>query len=164
MERLKVNGAEYEIERIQKRGNLMTIDFVTDKAPASDKAELYTSGGELAAVFENFNTVYKDEGKKVTYSNDGTVYTEPEVVLNPELAELTDEQKAEIAYQQKLRELESQIADVDAEFKTLDYIGIKIATGRAAIEEYTSEIERMTELADRKNELETELQELKGSK
>ena len=124
--------------------------------------ELYTSGGELAATFSGFDTIYKEDDMTVTYSNDGSVYVEPVVEPTPEPVELTDEQKAEIAKMEKISELECQIAEVDAEFKTLDYIGIKIATGRATIDDYKPEIEKMTELADRKNALEIELAKLKG--
>lgn len=162
MEKVIVNGSDYAIKDITKSNNLLKITYATDKAPASDKVELYTSGGELAATFSGFTTIYKEDDMTVTYSDDGSVYVEPVVEPTPEPVELTDEQKAEIAKMEKIRELESQIAEVDAEFKTLDYIGIKIATGRAMIDDYKPEIEKMTELADKKNELETELAKLKG--
>lgn len=162
MEKVIVNGSDYAIKDIAKSNNLLKIMYATDKAPASDKIKLYTSGGELAATFSGFDTIYKDDDMTVTYSNDGSVYVEPVVEPTPEPVELTDEQKAEIAKMEKISELESQIAEVDAEFKTLDYIGIKIATGRATIYDYKPEIEKMTELADKKNQLEIELAELKG--
>lgn len=41
-----------------------------------------------------------------------------------------------------------------------DYIGIKIATGRATIEEYATEIEEMTEKAERINEIDKLLESL----
>lgn len=162
MEKVIVNGTDYAIKDIAKSNNLLKITYATDKAPASDKVELYTSGGELAATFRGFDTIYKEDDMTVTYSNDGSVYVEPVVEPTPEPVELTDEQKAEIEKQEKISDLESQIAEVDAEFKTLDYIGIKIATGRATIDDYKPEIEKMTELADRKNALEIELAKLKG--
>ena len=164
MEKVIVNGSDYAIKDIAKSNNLLRITYATDKAPASDIIELYTSGGELAATFSGFTTIYKEDkdNMTVTYSDDGSVYVEPVAEPTPKPVELTDEQKAEIAKMEKIRELESQIAEVDAEFKTLDYIGIKIATGRAMIGDYKPEIEKMTELADRKNALEIELAKLKG--
>ena len=162
MEKVIVNGTDYAIKDIAKSNNLLEITYATDKAPASDKIELYTSGGELAATFCGFTTTYKEDDMTVTYSDDGSVYVKPVAEPTPEPVELTDEQKVKIAKQEKISDLESQITEVDAEFKTLDYIGIKIATGRATIEDYKPEIEKMTELADRKNALEIELAKLKG--
>ena len=44
--------------------------------------------------------------------------------------------------------------------KNHDYIGIKIATGRATVEEYATEIEEMTEKAERINEIDRLLESL----
>lgn len=49
----------------------------------------------------------------------------------------------------------AELVLVDAELHALDYIGVKIATGRATREEYSSQIARMDWLAARKNELTT---------
>lgn len=43
----------------------------------------------------------------------------------------------------------------------LDYIGVKIATGRATMEEYAAEIEEMKASADRINEIDAELAAMK---
>ena len=69
----------------------------------------------------------------------------------------TEEELAEIARQEKIAQIQSQIITIDAEFATLDYVGIKIATGRATVEEYKTEIDRMNELATMKDALEEEL-------
>lgn len=42
---------------------------------------------------------------------------------------------------------------LEAWLKNHDYIGTKIATGRATVEEYATEIEEMTEKAERINEI-----------
>ncbi len=47
----------------------------------------------------------------------------------------------------------AELQEVEVELISLDYIGVKIATGRATIEEYAPQIARMSELAARKNEL-----------
>lgn len=44
-------------------------------------------------------------------------------------------------------------ADIEAWLSDHDYIGIKIATGRATVEEYADEIEEMKKKADRINEI-----------
>ena len=49
--------------------------------------------------------------------------------------------------------LEREKGDLEAWLKDHDYIGVKIATGRATIEEYATEIAEMTEKAERINEI-----------
>ena len=51
-------------------------------------------------------------------------------------------------------------AELEAWLKTHDYIGTKIATGRATVEEYATEIEEMTEKAERINEIDKLLESL----
>ncbi len=48
-----------------------------------------------------------------------------------------------------------EISRCKARLRELDYIGVKIATGRATIEEYAEQIAEMRQLADRINELRT---------
>ena len=159
MEKIRINDVTYNILAINcPNENLLQIVF--EKIPDTEfvgKIELLTEGDELCASFEGFNTVYRSEDNIVTLSNDGSVYTEPVPEPDPVEPEPTEEQKKEQERLVKVAETESKIATIDAEFKTLDYIGIKIATGRATVDEYQDEIARMTELADEKNELETEL-------
>lgn len=160
MEKIRINDdVTYNILAIScPAGNLLRIVF--EQLPDIEFAgtiELLTEGEELCASFEGFSTVYRSEDNIVTLSNDGSVYTEPVPEPDPVEPEPTEEQKKEQERLTKVAETESKIATIDAEFKTLDYIGIKIATGRATVDEYQDEIARMTELADEKNELETEL-------
>lgn len=51
---------------------------------------------------------------------------------------------------------EQEIAEHEAWLKEHDYIGIKIATGRATQEEYATEIAEMTRRANRIHELKNE--------
>lgn len=46
--------------------------------------------------------------------------------------------------------------------EALDYIGVKIATGRASADDYADEIALMTEYAGRINEIDSRLAELQG--
>ena len=57
-------------------------------------------------------------------------------------------------------ELEKEKAELDQWLHDHDYIGVKIATGRASVNEYASEIAIMTEKANRINEIDTELESL----
>ena len=159
MEKIRMNDVTYNILAIScPAENLLKIVF--DQLPENfaESMELLTEGGEVCATFTGFTTVYKQEDHTVILSNDGSVYTEP--VPDPEQKELTAEEKAEVERQNQISDLESQITSIDAEFSSLDYIGIKIATGRATVEEYKEEIARMNQLADEKNELEIKLQTL----
>ena len=56
--------------------------------------------------------------------------------------------------------LEREKAELEAWLKAHDYIGVKIATGRATIEEYAIEIAEMTDKANRINEINNLLESL----
>lgn len=166
MEKVRIKKKEYDIEGIEKDGNLLKIMFSseTDNIKFAGTMDLLTAGGELEATICGYTTVYKVDGSTVVLSNDGSVYTEPVSEPDPVTPELTEEQKQEQERLAKITETKSKIASIDAEFKTLDYIGIKIATGRATVNDYKTEIARMSELADEKNELETQLTDLQSTK
>lgn len=118
----------------------------------------YLDNDVAVGHYEGFTTVYlvKDE-TTIQYSNDGTIYVEPEPIPIPEPYVPTEEELAEIERQNKIAQIQSQIGAIDSEFASLDYVGIKIATGRATSEEYAIEIARMNELATMKDALEEEL-------
>ena len=88
--------------------------------------------------FSDFTTVYKVDGESVTYSNDGSVYVEPPKPTEEEL---------------RRQALQTEKADLEAWLSAHDYIGVKIATGRATIDDYADEIALMTEKAERINEI-----------
>ena len=53
----------------------------------------------------------------------------------------------------KKNSLLTEKEEIESWLKNHDYIGTKIATGRATVEEYATEIEEMTEKANRINEI-----------
>lgn len=59
---------------------------------------------------------------------------------------------------ERLFELSAEKAELEAWLRNHDYIGIKIATGRATIDDYADEIALMTEKAERINEIDALLQ------
>ena len=61
---------------------------------------------------------------------------------------------------ERLFELSAEKAELEAWLKEHDYIGVKIATGRATVEEYANEIAEMTEKANRINEINELLESL----
>lgn len=95
--------------------------------------------------FSDFTTIYKVDGDSVSYSNDGSIYVEPPKPTEEEL---------------KRQELVQEKAQLETWLKEHDYIGTKIATGRATVEEYATEIEEMKEKAERINEIDRLLESL----
>lgn len=53
--------------------------------------------------------------------------------------------------------LQAEKIELEAWLKAHDYIGVKIATGRATVDDYADEIALMTEKAERINEIDREL-------
>ena len=92
--------------------------------------------------FSNFTTIYKVDGESVTYSNDGSIYVEPPKPTEEEM---------------RRQALQMEKAELEAWLKAHDYIGVKIATGRATIDDYADEIALMTEKANRINEIDAML-------
>ena len=84
----------------------------------------------------------------ISENRDKYVYRDGEIVLdeNNLVNQLKTAREELLATEQKL---------VD-----LDYIGIKIATGRATIEDYADKIAEMNTLADKVNELRNKISEL----
>ena len=119
-----------------RTSNLVTIN------PTAPNPNGFTTwkldGKTQLGDFSEFTTVYKVDGESVTYSNDGSVYVEPPKPTEEEL---------------RRQALQTEKADLEAWLSAHDYIGVKIATGRATIEEYAIEIEEMTEKANRINEI-----------
>ena len=95
--------------------------------------------------FSDFTTVYRVDGESITYSNDGSVYVETPKPTEEEL---------------RRQALQTEKAELEAWLKAHDYIGVKIATGRATVEEYATEISEMTEKANRINEIDKLLENL----
>lgn len=93
------------------------------------------------------------DGYDIVFNDTGWEYKEIEKEPEPEPYVPTELEKK----QQELWETESKL-------RALDYIGVKIATGRATIEEYTEEIAEMSRLADKVNQLRAEIKELENEK
>jgi hypothetical protein len=93
------------------------------------------------------------DGYDVVFNGTGWEYKETPKEPEPEPYVPTELEKK----QQELWETEQRL-------RNLDYIGVKIATGRATIEEYAEEIAEMSRLADKVNQLRAEIKELENEK
>ena len=130
------NKSTFEEVTFYRSNNLVTI-FPTTSNPSGFttwRADGVTQLGD----FSDFTTVYRVDGESVTYSNDGSIYVEPPKPTEEEL-------RRQALLKEKL--------DHEAWLKDHDYIGVKIATGRATIDDYADEIALMTEKAERINEI-----------
>lgn len=136
MIRIKYNDSnKFEEVNFCRIGNLVTI---TPTIPNINGFTTYRMSGEQLGDFSDFKTIYHIDGDSITYSNDGSVYIEPPKQTEEEL---------------RRQALLSEKSELEAWLKAHDYIGVKIATGRATVEEYADEIALMTEKANRINEI-----------
>ena len=144
MIKIKYNNRNtFEEVTFYRNGNLVTM------TPTALNTSGFTTwkldGKTQLGDFSDFTTIYKVDGESVTYSNDGSVYVEPPKPTEEEL---------------RRQALQTEKAELEAWLKAHDYIGVKIATGRATVEEYETEIAEMTEKANRINEINSILESL----
>ena len=130
------NRNAFEEVTFYRDGNIVTMTPTTPNPSGFTTWKM--DGVTQLGDFSDFTTVYKVEGNSVTYSNDGSVYIAP--------PKPTEEELRKQALQTEKAELESWLS-------AHDYIGVKIATGRATIDDYADEIALMTEKAERINEI-----------
>ena len=130
------NKSTFEEVAFYRDNNLVTMTPTTPNTSGFTTWKL--DGKTQLGDFPDFTTIYNVDGDSVTYSNDGSVYVEPPKPTEEEL---------------RRQALQTEKAELEAWLKAHDYIGVKIATGRATIEEYATEIEEMTEKANRINEI-----------
>ena len=137
------NKNAFEEITFYRDGNIVTMTPTTPNTSGFTTWKL--DGVTQLGDFSDFTTIYKVDGESVTYSNDGSVYVEPPKPTEEEL---------------RRQALQTEKAELEAWLSAHDYIGVKIATGRATIEEYVIEIEEMTEKANRINEINELLESL----
>ena len=137
------NKNTFEEVTFYRDGKIVTM---TPTTPNTSGFTTWRADGKTQlGDFSDFTTVYKVDGESVTYSNDGSVYIEPPKPTEEEL---------------RRQALQTEKAELEAWLKEHDYIGVKIATKRATVEEYANEIAEMTEKANRINEINELLESL----
>lgn len=134
------NQKSFEEVTFYRNGNLITL---TPTIPNANGFTTWRMDGKTQlGDFSDFTTVFKVYGDSVSYSNDGSVYVEPPKPTKEEL---------------RRQALVEEKAQLETWLKEHDYIGTKIATGRATIEEYATEIAEMTAKANKINEIDNQL-------
>ena len=137
------NQKSFEEVSFSRNNNVVTI---TPTTPNTNGFTTWRMDGKTQlGDFSDFNTVFKVDGDYVSYSNDGSIYVEPPKPTEEEL---------------KRQSFVEEKAQLETWLKEHDYIGTKIATGRATVEDYATEIEEMKEKAERINEIDRLLENL----
>ena len=137
------NKKSFEEVSFSRNNNIVTI---TPTTPNTNGFTTWRMDGKTQlGDFSDFTTVFKVDGDSVSYSNDGSIYVEPPKPTEEEL---------------KRQALQTERTQLETWLNEHDYIGTKIATGRATIEEYATEIAEMTEKAERINEINRLLESL----
>ena len=81
MEKISINQEKqlYEIESIQPVSiHVLQIVFVNAVPKTYGDIQIYTTGGYQCANLPGYSTVFRDEGKVVYLSDDGSIYQPPE--------------------------------------------------------------------------------------
>ena len=110
MEKIKITSSDqfYEIKSIRQTAeHVLQIVFAGAVPESWGDIQLYTEGGVLATILIGWHTVYRNEGKTMYLSDDGSVYQTPgpdtggEILLpepyEPTLEELKAAKKREIS-------------------------------------------------------------------
>ena len=135
------NKTTFEEVEFSRTENTVTLKGITEEN-TSGFTTWRLDGKTQLGNFSDFTTVYRKGENFVEYSNDGSIHVEP-----------TEPTEEEI----RKRNLLNEKAELETWLKEHDYIGTKIATGRATVEEYATEIAEMSEKANRINEIDREL-------
>lgn len=86
MEKIRIGKEKqlYEIESIRQISSKVLQVVFSGPVPASwGDITIYTSGDVEATTLTGYETVYRNEGQTVYLSNDGSIYTAPEISYGP---------------------------------------------------------------------------------
>ena len=134
MIKIKYNNQEnFEEVTFSKTDNIVSLKGTKEN---NSGFKTYRLSGEQLGDFSDYTTTYRLLDDEVQYSNDGSVWVEPEPY------EPTPEDK---------------INSLKRELEKYDYIGVKIAMGVATKEEYAKEIAYTETIREQIRQLESEI-------
>lgn len=116
---LLVNNQTYEFDDVSIYKNLFTITFDENVDMSSlledmsifDSIQILTRGDVVCAKYDGYNTVYKQDDHRVTFSNDKSVYEEPHPTPDPEpLPEPDPEPEPELTLEEVKKEKIAQLS------------------------------------------------------
>lgn len=149
MEKIKIKGADqlYEITEIRPVTDAVLRVVFPGSVPAAwGDITLYTAGGEEATTLNGYDTVYRDEGRTVYLSNDGSVYTAPETPEGPG--------EPPEPYVPTLDELRAaKRREVAAECERIIYAGVNVTLADGSVEHYSLTIEDQLNLFGKQSQL-----------
>ena len=128
------NQSNFEEVTFSKTDNIVSLKGATEN---NSGFKTYRMSGEQLGDFSDYTTTYRVLDDEVQYSNDGSIWVEPE------------------PYEPTTEE---QINVLKRELEKYDYIGVKIAMGVATKEEYADEIAHTEELREQIRKLESEVE------
>lgn len=141
------NKYEIEFKRISKN----IVEIVGDFPPQQSGFTLSRIDQNDNWDYSSYTTIYRELDNGVQFSNDGSVYVEPEII----------EQKEPTEEENKTVEIQVEITQLKAELAASDYKIIKCAECDLANESAPYDIDKLHDerqvLRDKINELESEL-------
>lgn len=159
---MKYTGLKTEYEVNFSRLSPHVVQLLGDFPVKARGFSLSREGKEDNWDYSGYTTIYREVEGGIQYSDDGSVYVAPVSPPEPDPYIPTEEELAEQARQQEIAELAERIAEIDSWFAVNDYIGIKIATGRATVEEYAETIAQMDVYAAEKSILQKSIEEMRA--
>ena len=136
MIKIKYNNSNiFEEVTFSKIGNTVSLKGTTEN---NSGFKTYRMSGEQLGDFSDYTTTYRLLDDEVQYSNDGSIWVEPET--HP--------------YEPTV---EDKINALKRELEKYDYIGVKIAMGVATKEEYAKEIAYTETIREQIRKLESEI-------
>lgn len=138
MEKIAINKEKkkYEIESIRPiSSHVLQIIFADDVPLSYGDISIYTAGDIQCAYLPGYDTIYRDEGKTVYLSDDGSVYTPPkqpegsEPVLPPAPYVPTVEELLAAAMSQKK-------AEVSQGCEQIIYRGVTVTLTDGSVEHF----------------------------
>lgn len=130
MGKIKIVDTFYDIESIMPVStNVMQIIFTGDIPSAWGDITTYTIGGIEAGHISGYSTIYREEGKTVYLSNDGSVYQAPPEIIPPEPYEPTAEELLAMAK-------ESKRAEVSTACEQIIYNGVSVTLADSTTEHF----------------------------
>lgn len=137
MEKIRIGKEKqlYEIESIRQISSRVLQVVFSGPVPASwGDITIYTSGDVEATTLTGYETVYRNEGQTVYLSNDGSIYTAPEISYGP--SEPPD------PYVPTLKEVQAaKHREVSAECEKMIYAGVNVTLADGSQEHYSLTIE-----------------------
>lgn len=109
---------------------IVSYNLIKTNIMSEDGFEIYTDSDLLLGDYSSFTTLYSELDGEYLYSNDGSVYVEPEPYIPPIPPSPyipTEEELAEIERQNNIAEINSQIESLKLQISSTDYIIIKVS-------------------------------------